>query len=119
MPRIISALLVGWLSLQSWGVAPAQEKRTIQIPGVYERIPTDAKELDLTLHPVTDEGLKDLKELKQLANLNLVFTAVTNEGMKELKELKILTTLNVAGTNVTDEGVKELQAALPKCKIIK
>jgi hypothetical protein len=42
---------------------------------------------------------------------------VTDAGLKELKELKQLTTLNLRSAKVTDAGVKELQEALPKCKI--
>ena len=42
---------------------------------------------------------------------------MTDAGLKELKDLKQLTTLSLGGPKVTDAGVKELQAALPKCKI--
>jgi hypothetical protein len=44
---------------------------------------------------------------------------VTDAGLKELKELKQLTTLDLEGTQVTDAGLKELKEALPKCKISK
>jgi hypothetical protein len=67
--------------------------------------------------PVTDAGLKDLKELKQLTTLYLGSCKVTDTGLKDLKELKQLTTLGLRGTQVTDAGVKELQEALPECKV--
>jgi internalin A len=42
---------------------------------------------------------------------------VTDAGLKDLKELKNLTTLYLINTKVTDAGVAELQKTLPKCKI--
>ena len=67
--------------------------------------------------PVTDAGLKELKDLKQLTSLNLDNTKVTDAGLKELKDLKQLTSLNLYATKVTDDGVADLQKALPGCKI--
>src|SRR5947209_6639917 len=58
---------------------------------------------------VTDAGLKELKDLKQLTTLSLWGTKVTDAGLKELKDLKQLTTLNLFGTKVTGEGLKELK----------
>jgi internalin A len=46
-------------------------------------------------------------------------TQVTDAGLKELKELKQLTELHLQRTKLTDAGVKELKEALPKCKITK
>ena len=67
---------------------------------------------------VTDAGLKELKDLKQLTTLDLDGTKVTDAGLKELKDLKQLTSLNLMNTEqVTDDGVADLQKALPGCKI--
>jgi len=44
---------------------------------------------------------------------------VTDAGLKELQNLKNLDSLFLVDTKVTDEGVKELQEALPKCEIIR
>jgi hypothetical protein len=44
---------------------------------------------------------------------------VTDAGLKELKELKQLSRLELSGTKVTDAGIKELKRALPKCEITK
>ena len=74
-------------------------------------------EVNLGDTKVTDAGLKELKDLKQLTTLNLKFTGVTDAGLKELKDLKQLTTLYLGGTKVTDDGVADLQKALPGCKI--
>ena len=73
--------------------------------------------LGLDSTQVTDAGLKELTHLKQLTLLDLNHTKVTDAGLKELKDLKQLTRLNLADTKVTDDGVAELQKALPGCKI--
>ena len=53
-------------------------------------------EVNLSLTKVTDADLKQLKELKQLASLNLFgCREVTDAGVKELKELKQLTSLTL------------------------
>src|SRR5207302_9928823 len=52
-----------------------------------------------------------------LTTLDLQSSPVTDAGLKELADLKQLTTLYVYGTKVTGEGARELQAALPKLKI--
>ena len=75
--------------------------------------------VDLAFTAVTDEDLKELKELKQLTTLNLCNTQVTDASLKDLKELKQLRTLHLGRGKVTDAGVKDLQEALPKCKIVR
>jgi internalin A len=67
--------------------------------------------------PVTDAGLKELAGLKNLQALNLGDTHVTDDGLKELAGLKSLQWLNLRGTKVTAAGVVGLQKDLPKCKI--
>jgi hypothetical protein len=42
---------------------------------------------------------------------------VTDKGLKDLRELKNLQELDVSETKVTDAGVKDLQLALPKITI--
>src|SRR5207237_1146037 len=66
---------------------------------------------------VTDAGLKELKDLKQLTTLGLSHTQVTDAGLKELADLKQLTSLSLGSTKVTADGVADLQKALPGCKI--
>jgi len=44
---------------------------------------------------VTDAGLAELADLKQLNWLSLHGTKVTDAGLKELKDLKQLTTLGL------------------------
>ena len=45
-------------------------------------------DVDLRGTKVTDAGLKELKEFKDLQTLNLAATKVTDAGLEELKELK-------------------------------
>jgi Leucine-rich repeat (LRR) protein len=66
--------------------------------------------LDLRYTPVTEEGLKGLVALKNLASLNLAHTAVKDEDLKDLAALKSLTSLNLEHTGVTDAGIGELAA---------
>ena len=57
---------------------------------------------------VTDLGMKELKELKDLRSLYLWEAWVTDKGVKELKELKKLTSLELLQTQMTDAGLKDL-----------
>jgi len=75
--------------------------------------------LDLSYTGVTDVGMKEVKELKNLTHLDLSYAGVTDIGMKEIKELKNLTRLWLNHTQVRATGVKELQDVLPKCEINK
>src|SRR5215207_2040012 len=85
--------------------------------------------VNFNFNPVTDAGLKELKEFKQLTTLYLNGTQVTDKELKDLKQLTFLrlthcfdvtdaglkelkdlnlTTLILTGINVTDKGLKEL-----------
>ena len=55
---------------------------------------------------------------KPVTWVNFYGTQVTDAGLKELKDLKQLTSLYLPNTDqVTDDGVADLQKALPGCKI--
>jgi hypothetical protein len=75
--------------------------------------------LKLSGTPITDAGLKELKDLSNLAQLELRKTAVTDQGVKELKGFKNLRHLDLGETKITDAGLKELRTALPRCGIRK
>ena len=68
---------------------------------------------------VTDAGLKELKDFKSLHTLDLSSTPVTDAGLRELKDCKELRTLYLRETKVTEGGVKELKAALPRCEMVR
>jgi Leucine-rich repeat (LRR) protein len=80
--------------------------------------PGDVTSLDLRRTRVTDAGLKELKEFKNLETLYLSRTMVTDAGLKELKELEHLPMLFLSNTKVTDAGKKELQSARPGLRIV-
>lgn len=65
---------------------------------------------------MTNAGLKDLSDFKNLTTLDLRNTKVTDVGLKELGGLKHLSMLELRGTKVTGVGVNELAEALPKCE---
>ena len=57
---------------------------------------------------VTNAGLKELKDLTNLAALDLSGTKATDAGLKEIRELKKLSILSLDNRQVTDVGLKEL-----------
>jgi putative SOS response-associated peptidase YedK len=57
---------------------------------------------------ITDKGLGRLKEFQGLEEVNLTSTQVTVTGLKELKEIKSLKSLILA-ENATDEWLKQLK----------
>jgi hypothetical protein len=85
--------------------------------GARPSSPEEVNLIGLTMTEVTDAGLKELSEFKNLATLYLDYTDVTDVGLKELAALKNLRILHLQYTDVTDAGVAELQKALPNCKI--
>ena len=51
--------------------------------------------------------------------MSLGATQVTDAGLKELKDPKQLTTLFLTDTKVTDAGIADLKKALPNCLIVR
>jgi internalin A len=69
------------------------------------KIPT-LKRLDLSFTLVTDKGIKELEQLRQLEDLNLETTeSLTDASMNYLKNIPTLRRLNVRGVDVTDVGM--------------
>ena len=66
---------------------------------------------------VDDQGVSQLKKLKNLNTLGLSGTRVSDRGLKYLNGLKNLSSLFLLGTRVADAGVAILQKALPDCDI--
>ena len=57
---------------------------------------------------ITDEQLAPLKNLPQLAQLNLAGREITNAGLANLKDLKGLIQLHLERTKITDDGLTYL-----------
>ena len=68
--------------------------------------------LKLSRGPVSDAGLKHLKELPNLAELSLDGTLVSDAGLEHLEEMTNLQSVWLRNTQVTDDGVKKLKNAL-------
>ena len=63
----------------------------------------DLNYLDLSLTRITDQGMQEIKNLRNIVELNLHFAEyVTDEGLAAIKEWKKLKRLNVQGTKASD-----------------
>jgi hypothetical protein len=71
--------------------------------------PDEISRLDLADTDVTDRGLKQLVELKNLATLDLQDTKVTAKGLKELAGLKKLTMLRLNEAQMSDANLRVLR----------
>lgn len=65
--------------------------------------------LDLHSTKISDAGLAQLGQFKNLARLRLENTAITDAGLARLQNLSRLEYLNLYGTKVTDVGLQELR----------
>lgn len=79
--------------------------------------PAAVESFSLWGSPVTDAGLKELADMKNLTWIDLRDTQITDIGLKELAGMTKLRYLLLENTKVTDAGVGALQKSLPKCKI--
>ncbi|MGL9681730.1 MAG: hypothetical protein ACR5K2_01870 [Wolbachia sp.] len=57
-------------------------------------------------HVISDQNVKELLKLKNLAELNLPSNEITNKCVKELAKLPNLTSLDLSYDEVTDEDIK-------------
>jgi hypothetical protein len=73
--------------------------------------------LNLGRTQVSDVGLAQLKDSKDLTTLYLDGTPISDMGLTHLTGLDKLIELKLAKTKVTAKGVEILAKALPKCKI--
>jgi hypothetical protein len=73
--------------------------------------------LDLNGSSITDEGLRDLKRLRNIEILWLSGTSVTDNCLPYLSDLKSLREVDLTVTQVTDVGAAKLQQSLPSCRI--
>ena len=67
------------------------------------------KGLDLSHSALSNAGLSGLKDLTNLVQLDMSYTNVTDTDLKELRNLSNLNSLKINDTKVTDAGLKELK----------
>lgn len=74
--------------------------------------------LDLTgMKSSADKVAPHIAKLQKLRELNLAMSDLTDTGLKDLANLKELATLKTGGTRVSPSGVAALKQALPKLKV--
>jgi hypothetical protein len=74
--------------------------------------------LDICSSQITDLGLKELRDLKGLGEIQMQSCShVTDVGLMELKDLPKLRRIYAYGSKITNTGSQELRAALPNVKI--
>jgi hypothetical protein len=74
---------------------------------VLKKLPR-IKDLTLCNTKVTDAGLANLTDLRQLSRLHLI-GCFSDTGLKHVERLPRLRELSLRGTRVTDDGLKRLQ----------
>jgi len=69
----------------------------------------DLSVLDLSLTHITDQGMLEIKGLRNITDLNLYYTEyVTDEGIAAIKDWKKLTHLNLHGTKASDNALEHI-----------
>lgn len=70
---------------------------------------SDLSFLDLSLTRITDQGMREIKNLPGIVELNLYFAEhVTDEGLSMIKNWKKLKRLNIRGTKISDTTLDHL-----------
>jgi Leucine-rich repeat (LRR) protein len=99
------SLNAGAVDLRASWVTDSDLPRLAEVPGL--------KRLDLSLTRISDRGLRALKNLPAVEELNLYFAEqITDEGVSIVKNWKHLRRLNVRGTKITDATL-EFLAGVP------
>lgn len=78
---------------------------------------TNLRELELDGTLITDAGLSHLSGLRKLEYLKLDETSVTDAGLVHLRGLQELKRLSLNNRYITQGAIEGLQKALPACKI--
>jgi len=79
----------------------------------------DLRILSVWYTPILDAGLTQLKDLKNLTELCLNGTMLTDAGLENLKGLQRLQMLRIQNTKVTDTGLEKIFLSLPACTVIR
>jgi hypothetical protein len=104
------------------GSSQYAEETLLKLGAVFTRLkPTKVSAVHFTAKAVTDNDVQYLTARRigrELKSLDLSGqTGVTDAGVKYLRHLVTLQNLNLQGTGVSDEGIERLQKALPECRI--
>jgi hypothetical protein len=71
----------------------------------------------LCLDRATDVTLGQIRDLKQLQELEIAYGDVTDAGLEHLKHLTQLKPINLWHTGFTKQSIAELRNALPNCEV--
>lgn len=77
-------------------------------PGLAYLIHLPLRKLDLYDSPVSDRGLAEIGNMKNLESLDLSYSNVTDEGMKSLEKLQNLKRLSLKYCNLGDKGIESI-----------
>ena len=89
------------VNLRGTWVADTDLRRLSQLP--------DLTTLDLSLTHITDQGMSELKDLRNITDLNLYYCEyVTDQGVAALKDWKKLKRLNLHGTKASDTALEHI-----------
>jgi hypothetical protein len=70
--------------------------------------------VDLSRSHVSDVGLSDFKDLKNLRDLRLNHTKVSDDGLSHLQQLPHLMRLDVIQTAVSEAAVRKFRESHPR-----
>lgn len=90
-------------------VAQFRSLRVLTNDAYWEgRSPAEARAAGVSSQHITDKGLAQLKDLRELESLMLWDTAITDAGLEHLLHLPNLTTLEITSPRITDRGIDTL-----------
>src|SRR5262249_18800904 len=109
--EVIDADMKGLSEIKSLTSISLQSRTLITHQGLRElrRLP-EMRQLNLEDTKTTDEELAELAGFPRLEVLNLRKTKVTDAGLGHLKKCKSIQSLDLDDTAITDKGLRELAA---------
>lgn len=79
---------------------------------------TALEELYLSDTKITDQGLAELRPLKNLKRISIYHTAICDRGLINLALISGLKWLTCSGTAITEEGLNLFRRVMPGCKSV-
>ncbi len=105
------ALSNGFLEVSAISMAALKSEAIAKL----KPIATNILWLNLSNHPITDDELSVITEMKNIRKIDLRNSAISDQFLTRLSILDQLEYLNLVGTNISDQGI----AALEKVKNLK